>query len=56
MNPLSPAQPADSRAEGAAAPVPSEPPKLDLSRLDPPADLDDVCVEEITIDGICGVY
>ena len=31
-------------------------PKLDLSKLDPPADLEEVSIEEITIDGICGVY
>ena len=35
---------------------PKNPPKLDLSQLDPPANLEDCGVEEITIDGICGVY
>ena len=30
--------------------------RLDLSRLDPPADLDEASIEEMTIDGICGVY
>ena len=31
-------------------------PKLDLSRVAPPRNLDSFDVEEITIDGICGVY
>lgn len=39
-----------------ANPAPEAKPKLDLSRLDPPAHLEEVSVEEITIDGICGVY
>jgi mycofactocin precursor len=30
--------------------------RLDLSRLDPPADLEESSIEEMTIDGICGVY
>ena len=30
--------------------------KLDFSRLQPPADLGENSMEEITIDGICGVY
>ena len=30
--------------------------KLDLSRLEPPAHLDESSIEEMTIDGICGVY
>lgn len=30
--------------------------KLDLSRLDPPEALEEYSLEEITIDGICGVY
>lgn len=30
--------------------------KLDLSRLEPPADLEECSIEEMTIDGICGVY
>ena len=38
--------------------TPAEPPKkkLDLSRLEPPADLAECSIEEMTIDGICGVY
>jgi len=31
-------------------------PKLDLSGLEPPRNLMEARVEEITIDGICGVY
>ena len=30
--------------------------KLDLSGLEPPADLSECSMEEVTIDGICGVY
>ncbi|MCZ6532098.1 MAG: mycofactocin precursor MftA [SAR324 cluster bacterium] len=30
--------------------------KLDLSGLEPPADLSECSIEEVTIDGICGVY
>ena len=30
--------------------------KLDLSGLEPPADLSQCSIEEVTIDGICGVY
>ncbi len=45
-----------SNEEGASAPAVAERPKLDLSRLEPPAHLEECCVEEITIDGICGVY
>lgn len=30
--------------------------KLDLSRLEPPAHLEESSIEEMTIDGICGVY
>lgn len=32
------------------------PPKLDLSRMAPPKDLENTRLEELTIDGICGVY
>lgn len=32
------------------------PKKLDLSHLSPPLKLEEVVLEEITIDGICGVY
>ncbi len=45
-----------SNEEGALAPAAVERPILDLSRLEPPAHLEECCVEEITIDGICGVY
>lgn len=30
--------------------------KLDLSGLEAPADLEESSIEEMTIDGICGVY
>ena len=30
--------------------------KLDLSRVSPPESLEAVRIEELTIDGICGVY
>jgi mycofactocin precursor len=47
----------DRRGEPpASAPAQEQKPKLDLSKLDPPADLEECSVEEITIDGICGVY
>ena len=32
------------------------PKKLDLSRMSPPDNLEEARLEEITIDGICGVY
>jgi mycofactocin precursor len=38
------------------APPPNGRPKLDLSRITPPERLEAVRVEELTIDGICGVY
>ncbi len=31
-------------------------PQLDLSRIAPPENLESVQIEELTIDGICGVY
>lgn len=31
-------------------------PKLDLTGLEPPTDLEECSIEEMTIDGICGVY
>lgn len=31
-------------------------PRLDLSRIAPPENLESVQIEELTIDGICGVY
>jgi mycofactocin precursor len=45
--------PADEGAQ-----PPSVPPrrKLDLTRVAPPENLESVRVEELTIDGICGVY
>jgi len=32
------------------------PPVIDLEGLEPPKALEEVRIEEITIDGICGVY
>jgi len=45
--------PAVKPPEPPAEPVP---PALDLSHLPPPRELEAVRVEELTIDGICGVY
>jgi mycofactocin precursor len=39
-------------AEAAAA----QPPRLDLSAMEPPRRLAEARLEEVTIDGICGVY
>lgn len=36
--------------------APAQKPKLDLSRLGKPERLEEVTLEDITIDGICGVY
>ena len=41
---------------GAPAPGETAEGKLDLSGLEPPADLSESSIEEVTIDGICGVY
>lgn len=35
---------------------PHKAPKLDLSRLSPPENLEETRLEPFTIDGICGVY
>ena len=46
-------------AEGAVQPpaqTARRRPQLDLSRIAPPENLESVQVEELTIDGICGVY
>ena len=53
-------QPAPRRA-APLAPEPAQPglparKKLDLSRVSPPESLEAVRIEELTIDGICGVY
>jgi mycofactocin precursor len=55
-----PARPGSPQAPAAqvpaapdAAPVPQP---LDLSRLEPPRKLAEARLEEVTIDGICGVY
>ena len=45
------------RTPGAAKTLPGKgAPKLDLSGLDAPAHLSECSIEEVTIDGICGVY
>ena len=36
--------------------APSKAEKLDLSQLSPPKPLETLRMEEVTIDGICGVY
>ncbi len=36
--------------------APSQAEKLDLSQLSPPKPLEELRLEEVTIDGICGVY
>lgn len=45
----------DENNSSAKAPQPPRR-KLDLSRLEPPAQLEESSIEEMTIDGICGVY
>jgi len=40
----------------AIADPPSQGEKLDLSQLSPPKPLEELRLEEVTIDGICGVY
>ena len=51
---LPPAQkPAQASARN-SAPATGE--KLDLSRMSAPENLEEVRLEELTIDGICGVY
>ena len=56
-----PPTPGAAPLAGAAEPgtppsVPSKPRKLDLSRIAPPENLESIRVEELSIDGICGVY
>jgi mycofactocin precursor len=45
------AAPLDETPAGIVAP-----PRLDLSALEPPRQLDELRLEDVTIDGICGVY
>jgi mycofactocin precursor len=55
----SPAVPAEAQAAARADSPPQTPPaapRLDLSRLEPPRRLAEARLEEVTIDGICGVY
>jgi mycofactocin precursor len=46
----------EQEPEHQGAAVPDGNPPLDLSRLAPPENLEEVRLEELTIDGICGVY
>jgi mycofactocin precursor len=46
------APPADAPTGSVAAPAL----RLDLSALEPPRQLDELRLEDVTIDGICGVY
>lgn len=41
---------------GQAEPASTKPIKLDWSRVAPPRNLESARVEELSIDGICGVY
>jgi mycofactocin precursor len=59
----SPAVPAEAQTEAQTAAradsppqTPPAAPRLDLSRLEPPRRLAEARLEEVTIDGICGVY
>lgn len=48
--------PATPPAAPAGSAAPFQPVKLDWSRVAPPRNLESVRVEELSIDGICGVY
>lgn len=59
INQSAPGHPADAAAvqvQNGETPAATARPKLDLSRLEAPAALEECSVEEMTIDGICGVY
>ena len=47
---------AGAAAHGTPPSVPAQPRKLDLSRIAPPQNLESIRIEELSIDGICGVY
>ena len=49
-------QPTPPSAAEPAPPLNPARKKLDLSRVSPPEALEAVRIEELTIDGICGVY
>lgn len=53
LTPQAPVPEAQS-ARPAAPEAPAE--RLDLSRMEPPKRLAEARLEEVTIDGICGVY
>lgn len=46
----------DAQADAATQPAQEGAPRLDLSRMEPPRRLEEARLEEVTIDGICGVY
>jgi mycofactocin precursor len=50
------AEAAGAQIQSGEAPAATPRRKLDLSRLEAPAALEECSVEEMTIDGICGVY
>lgn len=56
IRPLPDPQPLAPEAGPPAAAAPARRRKLDLSRIDPPENLEELRVEELSIDGICGVY
>jgi len=51
-----PAPAPEDTLPGAPSATPSAVPALDLSRLEPPRRLAEARLEDVTIDGICGVY
>ena len=50
------APPADTPTGSVSPTVAAPAPRLDLSALEPPRQLDELRLEDVTIDGICGVY
>lgn len=52
----SPQQSTKAEEIPAAGDGPPQAKKLDLSRLSPPKPLEELRLEAVTIDGICGVY
>ncbi len=52
----SPQQTTKAQEIPALTDAPSQAKKLDLSKLSPPKPLEELRLEEVTIDGICGVY
>lgn len=50
------AEPTAAQPNESSQAVPEGAPRLDLSRMEPPRRLEEARLEEVTIDGICGVY